>query len=87
MNTVPFFKITEDWLRPVKANEVKLGYIFYVKMEDGTFTRVVNEPWLFRSEKALDGYRKWISELSKTNRIFFRRDRAGEDFSDMYKTK
>lgn len=89
-NTAPFFEITEDLLRVITAKELKpdekgVWPIIYVKMPDNTFARMPIEPWTFTSEAALQKFREWLSNQSKEGRLFMRRDRAGEDFSSMYK--
>jgi hypothetical protein len=86
MNTKPFFKITEDLLRPCTAKELFVGATFYTKHKDGTFTRCVvdiDTPY-YETEKQKQGFRDWVKQLSKDGNIYMRRDKAGHDFRDLY---
>jgi len=80
----PYFEITEDLLRPCAANELKIGATFYVKRDDGKFERAVIDLSYYTTANMLQQFKDWVKTKSKEGKLFTRRDKAFNDFRDLY---
>jgi hypothetical protein len=80
----PYFEITEDLLRPCTANELKIGATFYVKRDNGKFERGVIDLAYYVTPNMLQQFKDWVKTKSKEGKLFTRRDKAFNDFRDLY---
>jgi hypothetical protein len=77
--------IDEKDLLPITANDLKEGFTFYIKQDNGEFERCVCDPAWQSNRGHLAAYRQWVVKLSKEGKLFRRRDIAFEDFRNVEK--
>jgi hypothetical protein len=78
-----YFKPTEKDLLPIKAQDLKQGYIFWIKQDNGEFHKAVVDLAWYNTDRVLNAYRAGIKRLSVENKLFTRRDKPGQDFRDL----
>jgi hypothetical protein len=68
-------------LRPIKANELFPGAIFYLLRDDGEFDKCDCQPDSY-SPRQLKEYREATKKYSVEGKLFTRRDKAFHDFRE-----
>lgn len=68
-------------LRPMKANELEMGGIFYLQGADGTFSTCQIEKWELKNKSRATYLRKMTSQYSKDGKLFIRIQKPFESFA------
>lgn len=79
----PFFKPTEKDLIQIKAGDLREGYTFWIKQDDGTFDMAVVDLKWYPTPDMLAKYREGIKKFSVEGKLFARRDKPGKSFRDL----
>lgn len=78
-----YFKPTEKELVPIKAGDLKPGFIFWIKQENGEFHKAELDLAWNNTKRMLEEYRAGLKKMSIEGKLFTRRDKPGQDFRDL----